>query len=162
MKEIKTTNGFPFIVDDEDFEYLSQFSWCNDSNGYAVKRATTKDGTSTTEKMHRMIMNAKPGEVIDHINGNPNDNRKGNLRIVTQSDNRKNNKMYSTNKTGYKGVAIYKVRGVFKGYSAQITVDYKKIHLGVFHSKIEAAKAYNAAAKNYFGEFARLNNITES
>lgn len=141
-------------MDKEDYGWVSKTSWSDDGRGYAVRKVR---GKNTTEKMHRIIIGAKKGELVDHINGNPSDNRKDNLRIVKSTENARNTRMYSTNKTGYKGVAKYKNGR----YTAQITVNYKKIHLGVFDCKEEAAKAYNIAAKKYFGEYARANdNLT--
>lgn len=155
-KQIPLSGGRIYaIVDDEDFDWLSETKWSDDSRGYAIRRV--KGDKNTTEKMHRLIMRAKDGEIVDHINGNPWDNRKENLRIATTAENCKNRNMYVTNKTGYKGVAVYKNNK----YTAQVTVNYRKLHLGVFDCPIEAALAYNQAATKYFGEFARLNDIPE-
>jgi len=156
-KYIPLVGGINVLVDDDDYEWASKTKWSDDKRGYAVRHALKADGTKTTEKMHRLIISAKPGEQVDHINGIPWDNRKENLRIVTNRQNSANKNYYSTNKSGYKGVAVYK-----KGkWTAQITVDYKKKHLGVFECKHEAAKVYNKAALEYFGEFAKLNEIKE-
>jgi hypothetical protein len=153
-KYIPLSSGKYAIVDDEDYEWLSQTKWSDDSRGYAIRKVK---GKKTTEKMHRLIMGAKEGEQVDHINGIPWDNRKSNLRIVNNAQNSANRGPYSTNKTGYKGVAVYK-NGKF---TAQITVNYKKIHLGVFDNPVDAARAYNEAAKKYFGEYAKLNPIDD-
>jgi hypothetical protein len=152
-KTITLSSGRECLVDAEDFEWLSKNKWSDDSKGYAIRKAR---GKNTTEKMHRLIMNAKPNEQIDHINGMPWDNRKENLRIVENKLNSRNKGMYSTNKTGYKGVSAYGNKGK---YTAQITVDGKKIHIGCFESVEEAAKAYNESAIHHFGEFAKLNEF---
>jgi hypothetical protein len=155
VKEIPLSSGIRALVDDDDYEWLSKTKWSDDGHGYAIRKVK---GKNTTEKMHRLIMNAKPGEQVDHINGIPYDNRKCNLRIVSNSENSKNRtRPYSTNKSGYKGVAVYRDGK----WTAQITVNYRKIHLGVFDCKHEATRAYNAAAIEYFGEFAHLNVIEE-
>ena len=157
VKSTTLSSGRKCQVDDEDYHILSITKWADDSNGYAIRSAITPEGVKTTEKMHRIIMQAKPGEIVDHINGCPWDNRKENLRIVTDQENARNSKMYSTNKSGYKGVAVYKNGR----WTAQITVDYRKIHLGVFDDAEEAAIAYNDAATQHFGEYARLNLLSD-
>jgi hypothetical protein len=152
---ITLSKGNKAIVDDEDYEYLTQTKWSDDSHGYAIRHAFNIEGIPTTEKMHRIIMNAEPHQQVDHINGIPWDNRKSNLRLVTNAQNSANKDRYSTNKSGYKGVAVYN-----KGrWTAQITVNYRKIHLGCFDDPKEAALAYNEAAVKYFGEYAKLNVV---
>jgi len=106
--------------------------------------------------MFRIIVNPFKDKQIDHINHNTLDNRKENLRIVTGSQNGMNQKLHKNNTSGYKGVHwfIYSKR-----WMAYIRLNSRKIHLGYFNSKIEAAYAYNYAALKYFGKFAKLNNI---
>lgn len=157
VKSITLSSGRKCQVDDEDYDLLSLTKWSDDSRGYAIRRAINPDGTGTTEKMHRIITSAKQGEIVDHINGLPWDNRKENLRIVTNRQNTRNSKLKSTNKSGYKGVAVYK-NGK---WSAQITVNYRKIHLGIFEDAEEAAMVYNNAATEHFGEYARLNLMSD-
>jgi hypothetical protein len=151
-KYIPLSSGIHALVDDDDYEWLKETKWSDDSRGYAIRKAK---GKGTTEKMHRLIMNAMPGQQIDHINGIPWDNRKENLRIVSNYLNSRNKSKYITNKTGYKGVAVYG-NGRF---TAQITVNRKKIHLGVFDDPKQAAIVYNEAAIRYFGEYAKLNVV---
>ncbi|KAA8750168.1 HNH endonuclease [Paenibacillus sp. UASWS1643] len=158
VREIELSNGKKALVDDEDYGWLSETKWSDDSRGYAIRRV--RDGRNTTEKMHRLIVGANPGQIVDHINGVPWDNRRDNLRVVTDQQNSFNTQISSTNKTGFKGVAVYKARKN-PGYTAQITVNYRKIHLGCFDDPVEAAIAYNNAARMYFGEFAILNEIPE-
>lgn len=157
VKIIILSSGRECLVDDEDYELLAKNKWADDRRGYAIRAVRKDDGTRTTVKMHRLLLNAKPGEIVDHINGNPSDNRKSNLRIVSDAANARNSRKYSTNTTGYKGVAPH-TKGRF---TAQITVNYRKIHLGVFEDKVEAARAYNVAAVKYFGKYAKLNEIKE-
>jgi hypothetical protein len=98
-----------------------------------------------------------PSELkADHINGNPLDNRRENLRSATQQMNGINTGLCSTNTSGFKGVSPEKGK-----WSAQIHVMNRKKFLGYFDDKVEAAKAYNSAAKKHFGEFAWLNPIPE-
>jgi hypothetical protein len=109
--------------------------------------------------LHRLIMNVTDTKLqVDHINGNTLDNRKCNLRICTQKQNLRNQKLNIKNKSGYKGV-FWRER--LKKWETSIQVDCKHIYLGIYENKVDAAKAYNEAAKNYFGEFAHLNIIPE-
>ena len=106
-------------------------------------------------------MNAKKGEMIDHRNHNGLDCQRRNLRKCTQSENSMNMVKQRGHKTSaYKGVWITKSihKGiVYKYWYAGIRVDYKLIHLGSFKTEIEAAHAYDNAARKHFGEFANTN-----
>ena len=97
--------------------------------------------------LHRLIMDPPKGMVIDHINRNPLDNRRKNLRICTIQENLRN-QIRPNNKTGVAVVAIFKRYG----YTAQIKVNYKKIHLGVFKTIEEATKARKAAERRYYAK----------
>lgn len=152
MKEIELTKGLKTLVDDDDFEKLSKFKW-HSSHGYAV-RDDWSTGKRIHVRMHRIIVNCPDGYEVDHINNNPLDNRKDNLRICLKTENNKNLKLPNTNKTGYKGVSFSKER---KKYCAYISVGNKTKGLGRFNTAIEAANAYNKAAIFYYGEFANIN-----
>jgi len=154
MKRIPLTQGKEAIVDDQDYEWLVQWNWCM-NGGYAGRRARPN-----FYYMHKEIATKRlgfPSELkADHINGNPLDNRRENLRSATQQMNGINAGLCSTNTSGFKGVAPEKGQ-----WSAQIHVMGHKKFLGYFDDKVEAAKVYNAAAKKHFGEFAWLNPIPE-
>lgn len=139
MKEIELTQGQVAIVDDDDYEYLSQWKWCASySHGfYAVRYKNIK--------MHRVICKAPRNMSVDHINHNTLDNRKSNLRICTHQENMRN--QIST--IGAKGIRKRKSGN----YEARISGKY----LGVFENKIDAVNAYNKKAIELFGEFANLN-----
>lgn len=147
MKLIKLSQGKQAIVDDEDFEGLNKCGWYAnkiDKNYYAVRSYGGK-------LMHRIIIKAKKGEIIDHINCNSLDNRKSNLRICTNGENISNQKI----KAG-------KFKGVFKNknsWVAGIRFNGRTLYLGAYKSPIFAALVYNGAARKYHGEFARLNVI---
>lgn len=154
MKEIELTQGKVAIVDDEDFEYLSQWKWCAafmTRNFYAAKSISI-NGQRKVILMHRFILNPEKNMVVDHINGNTLDNRRENLRICTPRENSRNRKKRTISKNKYKGVANSNGK-----FIARI-----EIHLGTFENEIDAAKAYNEAAKNLFGDFAKLNFIEET
>ncbi len=155
MKKIKLTQNQYALVDNEDFEYLNKLKW------FVVKRRNNQFGAAKWYKnkfiyMHRYITNCPDNQYVDHINGNPLDNRKCNLRICTNSENLRNRGRQKNNKSGYKGVDFIKKR---KKFRARITILNKEIHLGYFLTEIEAAKAYNSAAIKYHKKFANLNKI---
>jgi hypothetical protein len=104
--------------------------------------------------MHRVIMNAPSGMLVDHRDGNGLNNQKSNLRICNRKQNQQNRPMNSNNKSGYKGVCWNKRSNKWR---SGIRVDNKDIFLGSFFCLVKAAKAYDEAAKKYFGEFAYLN-----
>jgi hypothetical protein len=158
MKEITLTKSLSAIVDDEDFETLSVFSWyAHNGNGaiYAVRNSRTwNSGVRHTIRMHRVIVGAAPGEVVDHINGNTLDNRRANLRRCTHTGNSINRKLGKNNSSGYRGVSHDRRYGTWR---ASIRADRKQISLGCFATPEEAAMAYDRAAAVFHGAFARFN-----
>lgn len=157
-KEISLTQGKVAFVDAEDYAYLNQFKWCavyNGYNWYAV-RNIPKNGKQTLVLMHREIMKPPKGMDTDHINGNGLDNRRCNLRVCNKSQNMMNRGKTKENTSGYKGVAWDKRA---KKWKAHIRINSKLIYLGLFITKEEAALVYNKASKEYFGEYAKLNEV---
>ena len=106
MKEIPLSKGFVALVDDEDYEFLSQWKWhvnIRGTNKYAQSRKYIRGvGNDKMVKMHRLVMKPKNGEDVDHINGNSLDNRKQNLRLCSRGQNvsnkRKGNYPLTTSK----------------------------------------------------------------
>lgn len=149
-KKIELSSGYSTLVDDEDFESLSNFKW-HYSAGYASRTDRTS-GKARAVKMHRAIMGLSFGDVrvIDHINGDPLDNRKDNLRVCTNAENMRNQKLYANTVSGLKGV--YRRRN--GTWRAQIQVDGKRKCLGYFKTAEEGHQAYVVAAKELHGEFA--------
>ena len=144
------------LVDDEDYEYLSQFRWSVYKLGYVMRN---ENGRSIL--MHREIMGVTARDlVVDHINHNTLDNRRSNLRVSTVQENTRNQKPQQDRDMAspYKGVGWSKRLGL---WVASIVVDKKRIDLGNFFTQREAAAAYNAAALELFGEFAYLNEIPD-
>lgn len=149
MAEIKLTQGKVAIVDDADYEWLSQFKWCLTAGKYAGRCIN-----GNVVLMHRIINKTPEGVWTDHINENKLDNRRSNLRDCTSAQNKANVTRRKDNTSGFKGVAVFR-----KKWQAYINKDGKRIHLGHFEKKEDAARAYNEAAVDIFGEFARLNNV---
>ena len=159
MKQIalngKHGKGKFALVDDEDYEELMKYRWNVSSKGYAT-RGKVEDGVYKMIRMHRVIMKAGTVLFVDHINHNRLDNQKNNLRFCTHQENSMNQKKRKNATSKYKGVHW---RKDIKKWRSRITINMKRICLGTFDSEIKAAKAYNAKAKELFGEFAHLNKI---
>ena len=165
MKEIQLTQGQVALVDDEDYERVSQFKWHalffpKYANGgrFMAARSCRLLEVPRTVLLHRFVMDAQHGQIIDHIDGNPLNNQRGNLRFASHCENGRNNLylLQKHNTSGFRGVSWNKHKNK---WSAQIKFGGKQSYLGVFTDKLEAAKAYNEAAKKYHGEFATLNPI---
>lgn len=141
------------LVDDEDYEYLSQHKWyAAFKNGtWYAKRGIWVDGKTKCEFMHRVIMNAPIGLLVDHKDGNGLNNQKTNIRLCTALQNARNKKPLRK----FKGTK----KNICGNFEARIKVNGKLIQLGIFKNEIDAAITYNNAAIKYFGEFARLNII---
>ena len=148
---IKMKGGKECRVSTDTFEMLWPYTWCVEGTGYVMSRTS-----GHAVKMHRLIMNAKKGEFVDHIDGDPLNNTLDNLRICRKQQNEFNQKVRVDNTTGYKGVSLLKSTGKYRAYINKNGIRYE---LGVFHTKKEAALAYNMKAVELFGEFARLNEI---
>lgn len=145
------------LVDDEDSEDVSKYTWFLSGSGYAATHGLPKKITY----MHRWLM-GEPNGWIDHINGNKLDNQKKNLRIVTPSQSRMNSAKQTPKDrpltSKYKGVRERKDMGFgTRRWTAAIKYDGIKYHLGSFYTEKGAAKAYSKKAKKLFGKFARLN-----
>ena len=103
MKIIYLKNGDKVLVDDEDFKWLNQWKWQSNQKGYIIRMKYVNKKNRKWEyiKMHRLIMNVSKNFQVDHINGNVRDNRKINLRIVTNAQNQRNKKICIKNKKFY-------------------------------------------------------------
>ena len=141
------------IVSVCDLEMISKYRWCLSEHGYCYAKV---DGKQIY--MHRLIMNAKQDEIIDHITRNKLDNRRSNLRSCTKSQNSINKKLPCNNKSGYVGVSYRNDRN---RWIANIKVNKKTIRLGSYNSKEEAISARKEAEMKYFGEFVPRNERDE-
>lgn len=146
--------GRKFTIDLEDYKTVSLYTWNQNS----------KTGYWSAPKglyLHSLIMNTQKekGQVIDHIDGNPSNNRKSNLRICTVSENGFNRSKQKNNTSGVKGVSWDKKS---QKWLAQIMSNCKQYRIGLFDTIKEASDAYDAKAIELHGEFARLNNYQEN
>lgn len=147
MKIVELTQGKIAYVDDEDYQRVIDYGpWVfNRYDGYAQ---TSYQGLCV--KLHRFIMGHWTLDEYDHRNGYKLDCQKSSLRIATTSQNQQNKK----GRKILKGICW---RPRKNKWTATINVDGLNQHLGYFNTDIEAARAYDVAALQHYGEFARLN-----
>lgn len=147
------SSGLEFLIDKEDFENIKNYTWHEHEGKYIRTCIKSHNRKNTYAFLHSIILGDIPkGFVVDHINGNPFDNRRVNLRVVKQLDNMKNLGIYSNNTSGQKGVCyLNKERKWF----AYITYDKKRINLGKYTFKEDAIRIRKEAELKYFGEFNR-------
>jgi hypothetical protein len=138
-----------------DFDRVSPRLWFaakyQDDLYYAYTNIRKPDGSLKRVSMHHFLCPLEKGKVVDHRNGNTLDNRRSNLLNVTRTESNRNRRAHKgTSK--FKGVCLY-----YKAWKATIYMDKRPINLGTFRNEKDAAKAYDGAARKYFGKFARLN-----
>ena len=149
------------IVDAADFASVKQYKWKKHSKGYAYRFEKDSEGVNRMILMHRQIMQPGTGLVVDHINHDPLDNTRVNLRVCTQGQNMKNQKKIES-KNGkpttsqYKGVYKWQYKKTIK-FKSTIWCNGEQEYLGYFDTEIEAAMAYDEAAREKHGVFAALN-----
>jgi len=148
-------------VDDSDFEWLNQWKWYPDKGAktlYCKRNAPVKNQKvrQIRIKMHRIILAAPDGMMVDHKDGNGLNNQRENLRLCTASQNCCNRKRSPVSHRRFKGVHYLKSKGY---YIVRISINKKKTNFGTFKNEEDAAAAYNEAAIKHHGEFAKLNVI---
>jgi hypothetical protein len=155
-KQIPLSQGKVAIVDDELYDYLAQWKWSVtlNRNRYYARRTDWK--TKKKIYMHRLIANVPSGLMVDHINDDSLDNRRENLRVCTNAQNLVNTGKPKSNTSGFKGVSWSKFA---KKYQAYISKNGKRFHLGYFDDNTTAALAYDYAAIELHGPFAKTNII---
>ena len=154
------------VVDDQDYDWLSSYRWHVDNHvgaGYASRSQHVNLGrnryTAVSIRMHREIMGAHAGQMVDHVNGDTLDNRRCNLRFCSHAGNLQNVGKTAHRKgrlttSQYKGVYWRSDRNC---WTAKIMANRKTQSLGTYATEQEAARAYDEAARVLHGEFARLN-----
>ena len=146
---IPLTQGKYALVDEEDYERVNQYNWCLQVGKYAGMYIEKEHYL-----MHRFIMNVTDSKVwVDHIFHDTLDNRKSQLRVCTPSENSQNSRS-NIGLSKYKGIHYHKKNNKWR---ACINTTNSRIHIGMFTNEEDAARAYDAKAKELFGEFAYLN-----
>lgn len=155
---LRLPSGHTALIDAADLPYVSQFKWHvlkAPHTVYVQTHGSPANGRSRTY-LHRLLLAAEPGQQVDHRNRNGLDNRRCNLRLCTRSQNLANQQPQINNSSGYRGVSLHDNNGT-NPWRARLCVEGKAYHLGYFADAWEAAQAYNAAARDIWGEFALLN-----
>lgn len=164
MIEVPLRGGLVAQIDDQDYDLVSGYKWTarRDRKTDGIYAVGLKSGMQNAVLMHRIILGAGPGEVVDHADRNGLNNTRANIRICTYSQNQQNakkRKNRSTHRSSkYKGVS-WKVSS--NKWRAQIKSNGQVIDLGLFVDELEAAHAYDKAAREVFGIFSRPNFPTE-
>lgn len=140
MKKIPLTRGKYAIVDDADYDRINEHKWCYDGS-YAQRK---RNGENI--RMHRVLVGAKKGEIVDHINRNKLDNRRSNLRVVSRTVNLLNSKTPKHNTSGHKGVSWDKQTDKWR---AQIQINNKGISLGRFGDIEDAIEERKSAERRF-------------
>lgn len=160
-KDLYLGNNIFAIVDDEDYYWLSQWNWnaVSIKNKLYVRRSKKKgilkSGIKYEVFIHRVIMKCTDSNlVVDHIDNNPLNNQKSNLRVCTKAENNRNTSSHKDSSSKYLGVTYDKAR---KKWNAQLMVNGKRVLTKRYTTEIEAAYAYDTAAKLHVGQYANLN-----
>ena len=156
MKKIPLTQGLFAVVDDRDFGHVNSFKWCankgaKNKTAYAV-RGVRLGGKYRREFMHRVILEVGDNEIVDHINHDTLDNRRGNLRIGVQKQNLLNREGNEGSSSKYKGVSLHKKTGKW-------AVKFMEKTAGYYDLEDDAARVYNALAFKNDPNWALLNKI---
>lgn len=144
-----------FLFDAEDLPLIESRNWYRDKDGYLVS-CYYFSGVRRFVRFHRIVMKATSQQIVDHINKNRADNRKGNLRLCNSSENDRNRSRYSTNTSGVTGVFFDKRR---RKWVANITYNNKRLHLGRYASKEDAVRARLSKEVELFREFAPQRDL---
>jgi len=153
MTEILLTKGYSTIIDDDCHDDIRLAKWCaNVTAGGHVYAMRSIKGKSVY--LHRLLAGAKPGQLVDHADGNTLNNCRGNLRLCTAAENVRNGRSQIYSASRYRGVFAAENR-----WQSSITKNGVKTYLGLFNSESAAAAIYNLHAATMFGSFARLNTL---
>lgn len=156
--EVPLTRGKVALVDEEDAAAVLAHKWYTRrvrDAFYAARSLPRVDGVQREQRLHTFLTG---WPLVDHRNGDGLDNRRANLRAATNAENMRNRRRYANNTSGFKGVSFHKATGKWR---AQINLSDRRSHLGSHATAADAARAYDAAAREHFGEFAYLNFPTE-
>ena len=147
--QVKLTDGSMTVIDERDLPLVEGCKLFRHTRGYVMRLKPGPRAASNLQLLHRIILSAKPGQIVDHINCDKNDNRRSNLRFVDTYQNQQNRKGANRNsRSGIRGVDYIESSGRWR---AQITVKYVNNFLGNFSTKEEATAARKAAEVEFWG-----------
>jgi len=150
---IRLRGGAMTYLDDADYDRAQAYRWHKTSNGY-VAGSVVEQGARKRVYLHRWLLDAQPGQLVDHIDGNPLNNRRSNLRLATRSQNQANRRRNRSSRSRYKGVTWHTRQ---QRWMARLQVNGRRITIGYYADPLQAAYEYDAFARTYFGEYARVN-----
>ncbi|UCC96328.1 MAG: HNH endonuclease [Phycisphaerales bacterium] len=160
FRRIPLSRGKHALVDLDDYERLSRYKWHTVGDRgtfYAARNTGQRRGLKrVVVKMHREVLKVPAGMFVDHINHNGLDNRKANLRPATQAQNARNRRKVQRGNVHsiYKGLTWYRRE---ERWAVRVMVNRKSKFIGYFDNELNAARAYDQAARKYHGQFASLN-----
>jgi HNH endonuclease/AP2 domain len=159
LVQIPLTRGMFTIVDAADLPFVSSFKWCAQPVGQGRFYVSTRRNNKLL-LLHRVLLRAAEDQWVDHINHDPLDNRRSNIRLCSKQENAINKtKQLGCHLSQYKGVAYAAYLNKKNPWMAFISKNKKRTHLGYFPTELEAAQAYNQAALHLHKEFACLNPL---
>lgn len=150
-----TSKGEEFYFDLEDYDKIKDYCWFINDDGYVIGN---NNMTRKLVRFHRLILPVTEKEQVDHIKHKTNDNRKSQLRIVTNAQNSMNRVKQPNNTSGVTGVYWDSNK---QRWCAEIIINQKKIYLGVYSNFDDAVNARKKAEKKYFGEYSYDNSMKE-
>jgi len=156
LYKLYTTNGFEVLVDKDIYEKFKDKKLNTSGKSSSPYVQIYRDGRKIS--LHRIIMNAPPGKVVDHINHNTLDNRRENLRVCSNSENLANARKTTNRKTTSKYRGVYYEEGL-NAWVSRVYKDEKRVYYGVFNTEESAANAFNYYLLKHYGEFAHLNDV---
>lgn len=154
MAELRLACGIVATVDDVDLDRVSAYRWSTHTSSDGIvyaSRWVSEGGRRTRVHLHRWLMDARPGQLVDHRDRDTLNNRRSNLRFASVSENLRN-RMFSRQSSGRKGVYPHG-----RGWTVRICVDGRRINLGTHADLTAAAAVYDLAARKLHGEFAATN-----
>ncbi len=149
LRRLSLANGQFVLVDAADYEWLSRYRWTMHGGGYAARREKGR-----TIFMHREIMHAPPGRVVDHSDGCRQNNYRSNLRVCTRQENIQNRPKRCDSGSRFKGVVFHKLRRKWFGQAYR---EGEHFRTPLFADEADAARAYDRLAVELFGLFADVN-----